>query len=138
MEAEIERLALTILLLGSSRPVEEELPTSGVLTSPDYPERYDNDMDVVQWIEVPEGNTIWMQFSHFDLELPYDTVTISDQDGSLLGHFYDDDRDGDDRIDYGDWTTKKMVSKTNKVKVRFVTDPTGNDFKGWRLTWGKY
>ena len=117
--------------------MEEELPTSGVLTSPDYPERYDNDMDVVQWIEVPEGNTIWMQFSHFDIELPYDTVTISDQDGSLLGHFYDDDRDGDDRIDYGDWTTKKMVSKTNKVKVRFVTDPTGNDFKGWRLTWGK-
>lgn len=137
MEAEIERLTLTILLLGSSRPVEEEQPTSGVLTSPNYPEGYDNDLDVVQWIEVPEGNTIWMQFSHFDLELPYDTVTISDQDGGLLGHFYDDDLDGGDRIDYGDWTTKKMVSKTNKVKVHFVTDRNGNAFKGWRLIWGK-
>ena len=138
MEAEIERLTLTILLLGSSRPVEEEQPTSGVLTSPNYPENYDNDLDVVQWIEVPEGNTIWMQFSHFDLELPYDTVTISDQDGGLLGHFYDDDEDGDDGIDYGDWTTKKMVSKTNKVKVHFVTDRSGNAlWEGWRLIWGK-
>merc|ERR1711970_870122 len=36
----------------SSAPPEEEQPTSGVLTSPNYPERYPNDLQLVQKIQV--------------------------------------------------------------------------------------
>ena len=35
-----------------------EQPTSGVLTSPNYPQRYLHNLDLVQLIQVPEGNAI--------------------------------------------------------------------------------
>ena len=36
---------------------EESMPKSGVLTSPDYPERYPNNHDSTQTIEVAEGKS---------------------------------------------------------------------------------
>merc|ERR1712181_66465 len=50
----------------SSAPSEAEQPTSGVLTSPNYPERYPNGLNLVQKIQVPEGNPIWIRFTDFD------------------------------------------------------------------------
>merc|ERR1719175_21163 len=47
----------------SSPALERELPTSGHLTSPNYPGRYPNDYDSVQKIQVPEGNTIRIRFT---------------------------------------------------------------------------
>ena len=66
---------------------ERELATSGVLTSLNFPEKYFNGLDIVQKIQVPEGNTIRMRFSDFDCEREYDTVTITDKDGTRLGLF---------------------------------------------------
>ena len=85
---------------------ERELATSGVLTSPNFPERYLNDLDIVQKIQVPEGNTIWIRFTDFDCEREYDYVTITDNDGTRLGLF-----DGGENSD-DDWWTKEIVSKT--------------------------
>ena len=58
------------------------MATSGVLTSLNFPEKYFNYLDIVQKIQVPEGNTIWIRFTDFDCEREYDTVTITDNDGT--------------------------------------------------------
>merc|ERR1712212_212469 len=71
-----------------SPPMEErELATRGVLTSPNFPERYLDRLDIVKKIQVPEGNTIRIRFTDFDCERKYDTVTITDKDGTRLGLF---------------------------------------------------
>ena len=111
-----------------SSSLERELATSGVLTSLNFPQRYLNDLDIVQKIQVPEGNTIRIRFTDFDCEPKYDTVTIYDKDGTRLGLF-----DGK----HDDWRTKEMVSNTHKVEVLFHTDESGTR-TGWRLDWGKH
>ena len=107
---------------------EEVMPTSGVLMSPNYPEEYPYDLDLVQRIQVPEGNTIWIQFTDFTCEPRYDTVTVTDRDGTRLGLF-DGQKDSAD-----DWQTK-IISNTDAVEVRFQTDD-GANYEGWRLEWG--
>ena len=110
---------------------ERELPTSGHLTSPNYPNfNYPNDYYSVQKIQVPEGNTIWIRFTDFDCEPEYDTVTITDKDGTRLG-FFDGENDSDD-----DWMTKEMVSNTDTVEVHFESDGSTSR-NGWKLNWGK-
>ena len=115
---------------------ERELPTSGHLTSPNYPDFYPNGYSSVQKIRVPEGNTIWIRFTDYECERRFDTVTITDKDGTRLGRF-DGEFNSDDN-----WRTKEMVSNTDTVEVHFQTDPGNSETrwvpKGWRLTWGKY
>ena len=67
--------------------MERELATTGVLTSFNFPEDYPSNIDQVQKIQFPEGNTIWVCFTDFDFEEEYDTVTITDKDGTRLGFF---------------------------------------------------
>merc|ERR1712212_601056 len=113
-----------------SPPMEErELATSGVLTSPNFPERYLDRLDIVKKIQVPEGDTIRIRFTDFDCEPKYDYVTITDKDGTRLGLF--------DRLVASDdnWRTKEMVSNTDTVEVLFHTDSSGTR-TGWRLDWG--
>jgi len=113
----------------SSPASERELPTSGHLTSPNYPQPgYPNNYDSLQRIRVPEGNTIWMRFSDFVCEPHFDRVTITDKDGTRLGLF-DGKYDSDD-----DWGTKEMVSNSDMVEVHFRTDGSSHR-QGWRLNW---
>merc|ERR1712212_1459646 len=105
---------------------ERELATSGVLTSLNFPENYLDGLDILQKIQVPEGNTIRMRFTDFNCEAKYDTVTITDKDGTRLGVF-----DGE----HDDWRTKEIESKTDTVEVLFHTDGSGTR-TGWRLDWG--
>merc|ERR1719209_297759 len=114
----------------SSPASQRELPTSGHLASPNYPhDDYPNHYDSVQRIRVPEGNTIWIRFTDFVCEREYDTVTITDKDGTRLGLF-DGKHDSDD-----DWRTKEIVSNSDMVEVLFHSDGSANR-KGWRLNWG--
>merc|ERR1719430_1148238 len=94
---------------------EGELATTGVLTSLNFPERYPRSMDQLQKIQVPQGNTIWIRFTDFDCEGKYDTVTITDKDGTRLG-FFDSNFNSHD-----DWR-KEIVSKTDTVEVLFHSD----------------
>merc|ERR1719365_417193 len=113
----------------SSSPAEEEQPTSGVLTSPGYPEHYQNNLDVVQKIQVPEGNTIWMRFDFdFEIERNVDWVEVTDKDGSILWESRNDDY-------YEMGMEQRFESNTNSVEVLFHTDGSVTA-TGWRLRWG--
>ena len=81
---EMAFLLALFLLLG----FEEEQPTSGVLTSPNYPEAYPNNLQFVQKIQVPEGNTIWIRFTDFECERLADVVWIYTDmnNGTRLGY----------------------------------------------------
>ena len=103
---------------GSSPPSERQLATTGVLTSPNFPKADLRNLDLVQKIQVPEGNTIWIRFTDFQCEPEYDTVTITDKDGTRLGLF-DGGVNSDD-----DWR-KTIVSKTDTVAVLYHTDRIG-------------
>merc|ERR1719365_377764 len=114
----------------SSAPAVREQPTSGVRTSPNYPEggEYPRNFDGFQTIQVPEGNTIWMKFTEFELNDEEEVfVTVTDKDGTLLGHF-------DEENSHDDWE-EEFESNTNMVKVRFHTDDSFAD-DGWELQWG--
>ena len=100
-----------------------------MLTSPNFPEDYPTSIDQVQKIQVPESNTIWIRFTDFDCEREFDTVTVTDKDGTRLG-FFDRGVNSDD-----DWR-KTIVSKTDRVAVLYHTDRIGVS-KGWRLDWGE-
>ena len=47
---------------GATQP-SEDLPTSGVLTSPNYPNEYPNSLQFTRTIRVPKGNIIAIQFT---------------------------------------------------------------------------
>merc|ERR1712212_597695 len=114
----------------SSSPAEGEQPTSGVLTSPNYPENYQNNLDVVQKVQVPEGNTIWMHFtSVFDIERPIDCVKVTNKDGTDLWLSNSN----------SNWETRhqRFESNANSVEVHFHTDESITG-KGWRLEWGMF
>merc|ERR1712032_1471036 len=107
----------------SSAPAPEQ-QTSGVLTSPNYPEdeNYPKNFDGLQRIQVPEGNTIWMKFTEFELEDEEEVfVTLTDDDGTVLSGKYEDE------FSYA-------YIQSNIVHVHFHTD--GNTQRsGWRLEW---
>ena len=74
-----EMMQSSILFQGSSSLSEQEQPTSGLLTSPNYPGRYPDNIDLVQKIQVPEGNNICSGYVS-----PTSSVTTVTQSISLI------------------------------------------------------
>ena len=105
---------------------EESMPKSGVLTSPDYPERYPNSHDSTQTIQVAEGKTIRWAWTHFNTEPSgYDYVQIVDEDGvNLTGKIG------------GTTLPPPGASNSSIVHVKFHTDGD-TQRTGWRLEWSK-
>ena len=111
---------------------EESIPKSGVLKSPNYPDRYPNDHDSIQTVEVAEGKTIRYVWTNFHTEgqirksgIPYDYVEIVDEDGTSLMT----KTAGSDLPSPG-------TSNTNIMHVMFHTD--GDTTRaGWRLEWNE-
>merc|ERR1712130_563219 len=62
----------------------ESLPTSGHMTSPNFPREYPHNLHERKTIEVAKGNVINIHFTHLDLERPVDYVEITDGDGTFL------------------------------------------------------
>ena len=61
----------------------------GVVTSPNYPDKYPNDLQNTTTIGVEKGMIIALKFTAFNVErgddsCPYDHLTIEDGDGSTL------------------------------------------------------
>ena len=72
-------------LVGALPGKPESLPTSGVMTSPNFPANYPNDLHERKTIEVAIGSVI----TDYELESPdqVDFLEVTDGDGTLLGHF---------------------------------------------------
>merc|ERR1712032_1380966 len=115
----------------------ESLPTSGVMTSPNFPAAYPNDLHERKTIEVAKGSVINIHFTDYELESPdqVDYLEVTDGDGTLLGHFgaahYVDNSEGGRRkgIKISD-----LTSVTEVVHVLFHTDDSVTR-SGWRLEW---
>ena len=107
----------SLLFRGSSSLSEGEQPTSGVLTSPNYPERYPDNIELVQKIQVPEGNTIWIRFIDFQCNF-YDKVRITDEGKfrTALESLYS----SSEEVNSMNWRSE-FLSKTNMVEVQFRT-----------------
>ena len=110
---------------------KESLPKSGVLKSPNYPQRYPNDHDSTQTVEVAEGKTIHYVWTDFQIESgsgpdgPYDYVEIVDEDGTSLLYKA-----------RGYSLPSPGTSNTNIMHVKFHTDG-GTRRPGWRLEWNE-
>ena len=140
-----------ILISGFSSLVDRGQPLNGVMTSPNFPKPYPNNLDIVQKIEVPEGKRIWIRFSDFNLCWTpgkgtrlircKDTLDIFDQDGTQLGGL------GLGWGFHGGWGHhggpyhELVVSHSNKVELHFHTETTvafnKRWFIGWSLAWGE-
>ena len=120
-----------MILQGSSPPPKGGKPTSGVLTSPNFPGSYPSNLNLVQKVQVPEGTTIWIRFTELDCELS--TVTVTDT-GKLLAkmEFNSILLNGT----YSEDWTRQIVSDSNAVEVRFRSYSSAED-RGWRLEWGE-
>ncbi|XP_076868457.1 CUB and sushi domain-containing protein 3 isoform X4 [Brachyhypopomus gauderio] len=88
---------------------------SGTVLSPDYPEGYGNNLNCVWLIIAEVGSRIQLTFNDFDLEPPYDFLTVRDgeQAGSgaaLLGRFT------------GAEVPSHLTSNSNVLQLEFQAD----------------
>ena len=113
--------------------------TPGVITSPNHPGIYPNNIDKIEQIIVDTGKILRLEFSAFAVWVggiittcPTDFVRITDGDGTTLM---------DNSCGYSDqpsWSTyfqpPIITTKTNKVEIYFHTNDNGAA-SGWSLRW---
>ena len=101
--------------------------TTGVVTSPDFPGDYPNDLEKTYTIKVEEELAVFLEFTAFNVEYSstcrYDHLTITDGDGTILM-----------RKRCGTILPNKLTSRSNIVKLKFHTDASGGR-AGWSLSW---
>ena len=99
-----------------------------MVTSPNHPNKYPNDLQQTNTIEVEEGLIVEMQFTAFDVEYEsrcrYDYLTIKNGDGTTLME-----------KTCGSSLPTAVTSTSNIVEVFFHTDNYDDSNSGWRLTW---
>ena len=115
------------------------LKAAGVVTSPNHPDFYPNNLDKTETIEVESGKILRLEFTHFEVEAcnmatcPCDFVKITDGDGTNLM----DNSCGYSSLDPSNWVyflPPIITTRSNKVEIFFHTDHTSNQ-PGWRLNW---
>uniref|UniRef100_A0A3Q2YTB4 CUB and Sushi multiple domains 3 n=1 Tax=Hippocampus comes TaxID=109280 RepID=A0A3Q2YTB4_HIPCM len=100
----------------------------GTVLSPDYPEGYGNNLNCV-WLIISEpGSRIHLAFNDFDLEPPYDFLTIKDGDQSgatILGHFS------------GAEVPSHLTSNSNILQLEFQADHSMSG-RGFNITYSTF
>ena len=94
-----------------------------MVTSPNYPCNYPNKLNRTNTITAKEGMVVELSFTAFNIESGYDTLSILDNDGTVLL-----------KERSGDCLPPKMWSRTNVVHLQFVTDDSGTS-TGWSAHW---
>ena len=95
----------------------------GVVTSPNYPCNYPNDLNTTETITVKEGMVVVLEFTAFSTSYS-DKLTIRDGDGTLLM----EERSGE-------CLPGKIWSRTNVVHLHFDTNRWSSTQTGWNATW---
>lgn len=86
---------------------------AGTVLSPDYPEGYGNNLNCVWLIIAEPGSRIHLAFNDFDLEPPYDFLTVRDgeqTDAAVLGRFT------------GAEVPSHLTSNSNVLQLEFQAD----------------
>ena len=99
-----------------------------MLTSPNYPDNYPNNVERTDIIEVDEGLVVALKFTAFNVEscstCRCDHLTIQDGDGTTLM----EKRCG------SSLPANTIISTSNRVELYFKTDSSGTR-SGWSVTW---
>ena len=118
-----------------------------MVTSPNYPDVYPNNLEKTDTIKVEEGLIISLQFTAFDIDpdstCRWDHLTITDGDGTTLmekscgsssGNIVIGDQSVIGNQGYGYSLPPNITSTSNIVKLVFITD---NDYTrpGWSVSW---
>uniref|UniRef100_A0A8C6SG26 CUB and Sushi multiple domains 3a n=1 Tax=Neogobius melanostomus TaxID=47308 RepID=A0A8C6SG26_9GOBI len=98
---------------------------SGTVLSPDYPEGYGNNMNCVWLVQSEPGSRIHLAFNDFDLEAPYDALTVKDgetNDANVIGRFS------------GAESPSHLTSNTNTLRLEFQADHSMSG-RGFNITY---
>ncbi|KAM7373267.1 hypothetical protein PAMP_008132 [Pampus punctatissimus] len=101
---------------------------SGTVLSPDYPEGYGNNMNCVWLIQSEPGSRIHLAFNDFDLEAPYDSLTVKDgetNDAVVIGRFS------------GAESPSHLTSNTNTLRLEFQADHSMSG-RGFNITYSTF
>ncbi|TKS88293.1 CUB and sushi domain-containing protein 3 [Collichthys lucidus] len=101
---------------------------SGTVLSPDYPEGYGNNMNCVWLIQSEPGSRIHLAFNDFDLEAPYDSLTVKDgetNDALVIGRFS------------GAESPSHLTSNTNTLRLEFQADHSMSG-RGFNITYSTF
>ena len=115
------------------------MKATGVVTSPNHPGNYPNNLDKIETIEVESGKILRLEFTNFAVwacdvnTCPCDYVKITDGDGTTLmdnscGY---SDRDPSDSLYF---LPSIITTRSNKVEIFFHTNGAVTD-PGWSLSW---
>ncbi|XP_041962329.1 CUB and sushi domain-containing protein 3 isoform X2 [Alosa sapidissima] len=100
----------------------------GTVLSPDYPEGYGNNMNCV-WLIISEpGSRIHLAFNDFDLEPPYDFLTVKDGEAvnaTVLGRFS------------GAEVPSHLTSSTHVLQLEFQADHSMSG-RGFNITYSTF
>ncbi|XP_056125886.1 CUB and sushi domain-containing protein 3 isoform X4 [Rhinichthys klamathensis goyatoka] len=100
----------------------------GTVLSPDYPEGYGNNLNCVWLIITEPGSRIHLAFNDFDLEPPYDSLTVRDGDlveALVLGRFS------------GAEVPSHLTSNSNIIQLEFQADHSMSG-RGFNISYSKY
>ena len=125
--------------------VEETLPKSAVLTSPNFPNPYDRDTCSIETIQVTKGKTIKLHFTDFSTQPYRDHVIIRDGNSTLLsvpGSYGEPEGYLSGCVGKDVFSCNRpslpddIFSFTETVHVKFETDDA-KQVSGWRLEWSE-
>lgn len=102
----------------------------GVIESPNFPNSYPHNIDCSWTIDIPMGNTLGMEFSHFKLEELF-------SDRCMFDYLEILEMDGETQIDNRYCSSKpdkQIGPNTKSVKITFHSDISLSE-SGFRLEW---
>lgn len=105
---------------------------SGVIETPNFPDNYPHHTDCEWTIEVPLGNTVGIEFSHFGLEVPHFNDHC-DFDYMEIAQLDAEEKDVE-RKRYCSARPKPFESSARFVQVKFHSDVSQSE-NGFRMEW---
>ena len=111
------------------------LVLAGVVTSPNYPDDYPNNLERTATVHVERGKILRLEFTHFDVYYGgsscKDYVRIKDGDGTTL---MDNSCGYSDPSSSGYFLPPIITTRSNRVEILFYTDDSYT-MTGWSLSW---